>query len=97
VTNGFVYAHNDSNGRLVSVVELKCKTEHVAKSAEFKKFAHDLALHVAQSNAVNLVMLMLEKMHTDPKHTVLYNLAELSKRFDENCVIGRYIKWELGK
>lgn len=48
VGNGIIgsYLHG-ADQRLVSLVEVKCKTDFVAKNEEFKDFVHELALQVA--------------------------------------------------
>lgn len=43
-----VYIHN--NNRIVVVVEVNCETDFAAKSDDMKKFANDLAVHIAASN-----------------------------------------------
>jgi len=40
------YIHN---GRVGVLVEVNCETDFVARTAQFKTFAHDLALHIAAS------------------------------------------------
>ncbi|OGD31895.1 elongation factor Ts [Candidatus Azambacteria bacterium RIFCSPHIGHO2_02_FULL_52_12] len=39
------YVHGD--GRMGVLLELRCETDFVAKTAEFQSLAHDLALHIA--------------------------------------------------
>ena len=41
------YIHPGS--KLGVIVEINCETDFVAKTDDFKKFAHDLAMHVAES------------------------------------------------
>jgi elongation factor Ts len=43
-----VYIHN--NNRIVVVVEVNCETDFAAKSDDMKKFANDIAVHIAASN-----------------------------------------------
>jgi elongation factor Ts len=48
VGNGIIdsYLHG-TDQKLASLVEVKCKTDFVAKNEEFKKFVHELSLQVA--------------------------------------------------
>ena len=43
-----LYAHG--GGRVGVMVEVNCETDFVARTEQFRTFAHDLALHVAASN-----------------------------------------------
>lgn len=95
--NGLVHAYNHHNGQLCSVVELQCKTDFAARTQEFKDFAHNLALHVAQSDAANNIWLLQENMVTDPDKTVLDKLTELMDKLKEPVSIVRFQKFELGK
>ena len=42
------YVHHD--GKNAVLVELNCETDFVARTAEFKTLAHDLAVHIAATN-----------------------------------------------
>ncbi len=45
------YVHS---GRIGVVVEINCETDFVARTAEFKEFARDIAMHVAAANPMYL-------------------------------------------
>lgn len=47
---GIIEGYVHFNGRVGALVELKSETDFVAKSEEFKKLAHELALQVATMN-----------------------------------------------
>lgn len=47
---GIVEGYIHFNGRVGALVELRSQTDFVAKSAEFKKLAHEIALQVATMN-----------------------------------------------
>jgi elongation factor Ts len=44
---GIVEMYRHHNGRLGVMVEVNCETDFVARNDQFKKFAKDLALHIA--------------------------------------------------
>lgn len=46
---GRVASYIHSNGKIGALLELKCQTDFVAKSDEFKKLAHEICLHIAAS------------------------------------------------
>lgn len=44
---GVVEAYIHAGGRIGAMVELNCETDFVAKTAEFKQLAHDIAMQIA--------------------------------------------------
>ena len=47
---GVVASYLHAGGNVGTLVELSCETDFVSKNEEFKKLAHDIAMHVAASN-----------------------------------------------
>lgn len=47
---GLVEAYIHMNGSIGVLVEINCETDFVAKTTEFKEFAHDIAMHIAAAN-----------------------------------------------
>ncbi|MGI6160839.1 MAG: translation elongation factor Ts [Christensenellales bacterium] len=47
---GIVDSYIHMNGRIGVMVEVNCETDFVAKTAEFKAFVHDIAMHIAATN-----------------------------------------------
>jgi len=46
-SNGTVELYSHGNGRVGVMVEVNCETDFVARSEQFRKFAHEIALQVA--------------------------------------------------
>jgi elongation factor Ts len=46
-SNGIVELYSHGNGRVGVMVEVNCETDFVARSEQFVKFAHEIALQVA--------------------------------------------------
>lgn len=47
---GVVEAYIHSNNKIGVLLELVCETDFVARNEEFKKLAHEIALHIAAAN-----------------------------------------------
>ena len=47
---GIVETYQHIGGRIGVLVELNCETDFVAKNDEFKKLAHNIAMHIAAYN-----------------------------------------------
>jgi elongation factor Ts len=48
--DGIVELYSHGGGRVGVMVEVNCETDFVARTEQFRKFAHDLALHIAASS-----------------------------------------------
>jgi elongation factor Ts len=48
-TEGLIDAYIHFNGRVGVLVEVNCETDFVARTPEFRDFAHNVALHVASA------------------------------------------------
>lgn len=48
-SEGIIQTYSHHNGRLAVIVEVNSETDFVARNETFKKFAKDLALHIANS------------------------------------------------
>jgi len=51
---GLVATYIHGNGKLGVMVEILCETDFVARNEEFKKFANDIAMHIAALNPLYL-------------------------------------------
>ena len=47
---GLIESYVHFNGRVGVLIEVNCETDFVARTPDFKEFAHNLALHVASHN-----------------------------------------------
>ena len=47
---GIIDAYIHQGGKVGVLLELRCETDFVARNEEFKKLAHDIALHIAGMN-----------------------------------------------
>nr|MDD6336004.1 translation elongation factor Ts [bacterium] len=51
---GIVDCYIHMSGKIGVMVEVNCETDFVAKTAEFKEFVHDVAMHIAAANPLYL-------------------------------------------
>ncbi|HAW59910.1 MAG TPA: elongation factor Ts [Actinobacteria bacterium] len=47
---GVIDSYIHFGGRIGVLVEVNCETDFVARNEEFKRFAHDIAMHIAAAN-----------------------------------------------
>jgi elongation factor Ts len=55
-SEGLIDAYVHFNGRVGVLVEVNCETDFVARTPEFREFAHNVALHVASSQPTPLAV-----------------------------------------
>ncbi len=86
------YVHN---GRVGVLVELRCETDFVARTDEFKHLAHEIALQVVAMNPKHVTALLKEPYIRDPKITVADLVKHVVAKVGENITIGRFTRISL--
>jgi elongation factor Ts len=110
-TEGVIEAYIHYTKRIGALVELNCETDFVARTAEFKELAHDLAMQIAATAPQFLTSeelppkaetdpqaacLLSQPFIKDPTKTVQEIIAETIAKVGENVKIRRFARFELG-
>jgi len=107
---GLVEAYVHGGGRVAALVEVNCESDFVARTAEFKELAHDLAMQVVATNprflkredvppgseANDEDCLLLQPFIKDPGRIVQDIISEAISKVRENIRIKRFVRFELG-
>ncbi|MBI4491242.1 MAG: translation elongation factor Ts [Chloroflexi bacterium] len=106
---GLVEAYVHAGGRIGVLVEVNCETDFVARTDEFKRLAHDLAMQVAATNPRSVageagadstaeedLPLLEQPFIKDPSQTVQDLINEAIRKLGENVVVRRFCRYELG-
>jgi elongation factor Ts len=111
VSEGTIEAYVHHTRRIGALVELNCETDFVARTAEFKELAHDLAMQVAAAGPEFLaredmppeseadpqvVCLLNQPFIKDPTRPVQEVIAETIAKVGENIRVRRFTRFELG-
>ena len=94
LSQGIIEAYIHLNGKIGVLVELRCKTDFVAKAEEFKKLAHELCLQIAAMNPKKN-SLMRQLWIRDGTKTIKELIDEHSAKVGENIIIKRFVRYEL--
>jgi elongation factor Ts len=94
---GLIEAYTHAEGKIVAVVELCCETDFVARTDDFKKLAHDLAMQVAALKPKNVKELLSQAWIRDESRKVNELIKDLSAKTGENIKVNRLYRLELGK
>jgi len=110
-TQGIVEAYVHMGSRVGAMIELNCETDFVARTAEFKELAHNLAMQVAAMSPcyvaegevpagadvdIKEVCLLLQPYIKEPSQTIQDVITETVARVGENIRVGRFVRYELG-
>src|SRR3989344_1943750 len=79
-------------GKVGVLVELRCETDFVARTDDFKLLAHELALQVAAMNPKNLKAFLASEYIRDPKLTIEALIKQTIAKLGENIVVGRFTR-----
>lgn len=84
-------------GRIGVLVELKCETDFVAKTDEFKNLAHEIALQIASMNPNNVEELLKEEYIRDASLKISELIKHTVAKVGENITVARFSRLELGQ
>lgn len=108
---GLIEAYVHTGGRIGAMIEVKCETDFVARTEEFKSLAHCLAMQVAAMSPQYLskedvpqgadvdcqaVCLLQQAFIRDPSQTVQDIIVDTIAKTGENIKVGRFVRFELG-
>jgi len=111
-SQGLVECYVHAGGRIGAMVEVNCETDFVARTAEFKELAHDLAMQVAATGPLAIskddlpaeaeedpaeACLLLQPFIKDAGQTVEELVKETIAKTGENIRVTRFARFELGQ
>lgn len=76
VSNGLVELYSHGEGRVGVMVEVNCETDFVARSENFRKLAHEIALHIAAAAPIWLLEEDVPATAIEREREVARNLAK---------------------
>jgi elongation factor Ts len=84
-------------GRVGVLVELRCETDFVARTDDFKTLAHELALQVASMNPKNTSELLKSPYIRDAGITIEALVKQTAAKVGENITIAKFHRIALGE
>jgi len=88
-----IYLH--STGKTGVMLDLRCETDFVGKSKEFKALAHELSLQIAAMNPESPEDLLAQDYMKDPSKKVENFLQEYIAKLGEKIVIERFVRYQI--
>lgn len=88
----YAYVHQDRVGVLL---ELRCETDFVARTDDFRGLAKELAMQIAAMDPENSEALLTQEYVKDPSLTVAEVVKRVIAKLGENIQIGRFSRFSL--
>ena len=95
-SEGVIECYIHGVGKLGVLVEVGCETDFVAKTDQFKAFAKDVAMHIADANPVAITSeeLLAQKFVKNPDVSIQDMLNELVAKMGENITVKRFARYQ---
>jgi elongation factor Ts len=109
-SQGLVDSYIHGGGRIGVIVEVNCETDFVARSDDFKRLVHDIAMQIAATDPRFIgneedapteypkheLPLLKQPFIRDEKRTIQELVHEAIGKLNENIVVRRFARYELG-
>lgn len=92
---GLIDSYIHQNGKVGSIVEILCETDFVARTDEFKKLAHEIAMQVAAMNPKNVDELLKQEYIKDTSLTIEGLVKQVIGKLGENITVKRFNRLSL--
>jgi elongation factor Ts len=87
------YVHN---GKIGVMVEINCETDFVARTDDFKKLAHEIAMQISAMEPKDVKELLKQPYIRDPQSTIEDMVKATIAKLGENIQVKRFSRLEIG-
>ncbi len=92
---GVVESYVHGNGKIGVIVSVLCETDFVARTDEFKKLAHEIAMQISAMNPKDVDALLAQEYIRDSKLTINDLIKEAIGKIGENIKVREFSRIEL--
>ncbi|HEX9722500.1 MAG TPA: translation elongation factor Ts [Candidatus Paceibacterota bacterium] len=92
---GLVVSYVHGNGKIGSMVQVRCETDFVARSQDFQALCHELALQVASMEADSIEDLLAQEYIKDTSTTIKDIIQEVIAKVGENIVVDKFTRFSM--
>lgn len=94
-SQGLIESYIHQNGKVGVLVEILCETDFVARTDDFKKLAHEVAMQVAAMNPKDVDSLLKQEYIRDGSITIEKLVKQTIGTLGENIVIKKIVRFEI--
>jgi elongation factor Ts len=91
---GRIEAYVHATGTVGVLVDVRCETDFVAKSDDFKQLTHELALQIASMNPDGVEDLLEQQYIKDTSLSIQDVVREAVAKLGENIVVERFERFD---
>jgi elongation factor Ts len=92
---GLVASYIHTTGKIGALVEVFCETDFVARTPDFQKLSHELAMQVAATDPQSADDLLEQEYIRNPSKTVQDLINEAIAKVGENIRIGKFVRFQI--
>ena len=92
---GIISCYIHANGKVGAMVKLLCETDFVARTEQFKKLGHELAMHIAAMEPANIEGLLSQPYIRDGDMTIDALIKDYIAKLGENIKVGEFCRFEI--
>ncbi|MBI4100456.1 translation elongation factor Ts [Candidatus Microgenomates bacterium] len=92
---GIVDCYIHATGKVGAMVALTCETDFVARTDDFKKLAHEIAMQIASMDPKDVNELLKQEYIRDPKKKIGDLIKEVIGKLGENIVIKSFKRLQI--
>lgn len=96
LAQGYIAAYQHHNGKVAVLLELRCETDFLARTEEFRKLANEIAMHVAAANPEFVSSSDISPAEEAAQKEIFEKQAKNLGRPEKiipNIIAGKYNKW----
>lgn len=94
-SQGIVESYIHAGGKVGVLVELRCETDFVARTDEFKHLAHELCLQIAAMTPKDVKELLKSEYIRDASQPIEQLIKSTIAKVGENITVARFVRLAL--
>ncbi len=92
---GIISYYVHANSRVGVLVKLLCETDFVARTEQFRKLGHELSMHIAAMDPIDIENLLSQTYIRDQDMTIEALIKDCIAKLGENIKIGEFCRFEI--
>jgi elongation factor Ts len=92
---GIIESYIHQNGKVGVLLELLCETDFVARTEDFKRLAHEVAMQIAAMNPKDVATLLKQEYIRDGSVTIESLVKQTIGKLGENIVVKQFTRFEI--
>jgi elongation factor Ts len=92
---GLIESYIHQNGKVGVLLEILCETDFVARTEDFKRLAHEVAMQIAAMNPKDVKALLAQDYIRDGAVTIEALIKQTIGKLGENIVVKQFTRFEI--